>query len=415
MNPKKFSEAMGEVKDGYYEEAANYQPRHKKNSWIKWGAMAACLVTMVCAGARLLPQGSPGSTPSPPPISSGNPSDLPMLTISEDTSGGMGFEGYMAYDISELVSANPWREDLEITTLPVYRNPVTYHEYHVAAGADFDAMRSFLLEVCGRLGLDTDALTITDDVPDEETKREITEKMQMGGGTVPEGYFDPTKLMVKTDGLEIEVDQSMTAKISFAPAVSLPEEYHFTHYASYEDLSAVAEYLKTEYKDLIGIDDPRTNIRGGDYNIDLEQGYQIEFFDAGGSVTQQILHYNFDPVAFYCDDEGKLFLARIFGPDLSQKIGDYPIITPEQARELLAQGTYLTTVPCEMPGMEYVKKVELIYRTGEHEPCYMPYYRFYVELPDMEREGLKTYGAYYVPAVSGEYILNLPTWDGSFN
>ena len=36
MNPKKFSEAMGEVKDGYYEEAANYQPRHKKNSWIKW-------------------------------------------------------------------------------------------------------------------------------------------------------------------------------------------------------------------------------------------------------------------------------------------------------------------------------------------------------------------------------------------
>lgn len=43
--------------------------------------------------------------------------------------------------------------------------------------------------------------------------------------------------------------------------------------------------------------------------------------------------------------------------------------------------------------------MELIYRTGEHEECFMPYYRFYVELPEDEREnGLKTYGAYYVPA-----------------
>ena len=46
----------------------------------------------------------------------------------------------------------------------------------------------------------------------------------------------------------------------------------------------------------------------------------------------------------------------------------------------------------------------------------MPYYRFYVELPDMEREnGLKTYGAYYVPAVKGEYISNMPVWEGTFN
>lgn len=69
-----------------------------------------------------------------------------------------------------------------------------------------------------------------------------------------------------------------------------------------------------------------------------------------------------------------------------------------------------------MPGLDYVAKVELVYRTGELEEYYMPYYRFYVELPNEERDdGLKTYGAYYVPAVDNVYISNMPLWDGSFN
>ena len=28
---------------------------------------------------------------------------------------------------------------------------------------------------------------------------------------------------------------------------------------------------------------------------------------------------------------------------------------------------------------------------------------------------MKTYGAYYVPAVEQRYISNMPSWDGSFN
>lgn len=42
MNSKLFSEAMSEVNDKYYEEAANYQC--KKYRWTKWSAVAACLV-----------------------------------------------------------------------------------------------------------------------------------------------------------------------------------------------------------------------------------------------------------------------------------------------------------------------------------------------------------------------------------
>ncbi len=403
MRKEDFFEVLGELDDDMVKGAE--APMKKKIKWMALGTMAACLAVMVYAGTKLFPQESSHNAP-----------DLPMLTISENTGESMGFEGYMAYDISELVSANPWSEDAAITTLPVYNNPITFNEQMIASGADFGKMRELLLEVAGRMGLDTNELTVTDDVPDEATRQKITEKLQSVGDTVPDGYFDPTRLMIETEGLKIEVDQAMTVKISFDPAVSLPSEYNFTHHSSYEDISDVAEYLKTEYKDLIDFDDPRINIYGGDYNIYSQQGYRIEFFDADGSNTEQIINYNFNRVAFYCNDEGKLFLARVYQPDLSEVVGDYPIITSKKAGELLSNGIYITTVPYEMPGMEYVRKVELVYRTGEQEEYYMPYYRFYVELPEIERaEGMKTYGAYYVPAVSSEYISNMPTWNGSFN
>ena len=49
MNAKEFSEAINEVDDKYYEEAANYQ--YKKPLWLKWGAMAACLCVLISLGA----------------------------------------------------------------------------------------------------------------------------------------------------------------------------------------------------------------------------------------------------------------------------------------------------------------------------------------------------------------------------
>lgn len=395
-----------------YVEAADANPRKKKHVWVKWGGIAACFALIIYAGARLLPR----ENPEPSQENPGNISDLPMLSISKDTSSSMGYEGYMAYEASELVNANPWNNTLELSTLPVYQNPLSYDENQAVSGADFDKMREFILEVAKRFGLDSDALTITDDVPDEETKQIIREKFESVGDSVPEGYFDPTKLIIEAEGLTIEVDQSMTATISFEPAVSLPQEYNFTHFASYEDISTIAEYLKKEYKDFIGIDNPQVNIHGGDYNIYGQQMYSIAFFDETGNGTEKIINYNFNRVTFHCDDEGKLFLARIYQPDLSQKLGDYPIINSNQAEELLSKGNYITTVPYEMPGLEYVEKVELVYRTGTREEYYMPYYRFYVELPEEEREnGLKSFGAYYVPAVDGDYLSNMPTWDGNFN
>ncbi len=53
MNAKLFSKAIGEIKDTYYEEAANY--RRGKPVWVKWGSIAACLAVVVFTAFSVLP------------------------------------------------------------------------------------------------------------------------------------------------------------------------------------------------------------------------------------------------------------------------------------------------------------------------------------------------------------------------
>lgn len=386
--------------------AALYKIYSAAGKYWKWIAVAACLSLAVLTGTWLLSQKTSDTRQT---------EKLPMLSITENTSDDMGFEGYMAYDISELINNNPWSETSQLSVLPVYQNSLSYDGAFNVSGADFGEMREFLIDIASRLGIDANSLTIMDDEPDEEEKQIVTEKME---GDVPEGYFAPTKLIARTSDIEITVDRTMQAVVSFEPAISLPKKYNFSYAASYEQIVDVAEYLKEKYKALIQMKHPQMNICGGDYSkydTKLQQEYQIEFYDKGENDIDAIINYNFNQFAFHCDDNGKLYLASICQPDLSQKMGDYPIINTKKAKELLLKGNYITTVPYKIPGENFIAKVELVYRTGAREEYFMPYYCFYVELPEEERDGLKTYGAYYVPAVEKEYLTNMPLWDGSFN
>lgn len=419
MKPYELLEKIGEINDDFIAEATPISKARRISPFARWVAIAACLALSMFTLYKILPSRSIGPAPGT--------DNLPMLTITEGMNDGMGFEGYMAYDISEIVSDNPWSLSTSISTLPVYKNPLSYDKYSQVIGSDIEKMKELLLSVADRLGIDADRSMITDDAPDENTKAAIIEKFAKAGSSVPKGYFNPSTVTLEKNGIRIEVYQELTATITFNPEIELPEEYTFTHYSTYDQKAEAAEYLKAKYKDLIGMDNAQTNIYGGDYSVfsgeDIEvygkdhaQSYYIEFYEGTGDIVSDIVNYNFNMVAFYPNDEGKLFIARVFQPDLSLLAGDYPIITADEAKKLLNEGHYLTSVPEKMPGLEYVAKVELIYRSYGTEEYFIPYYRFYVELPDMEREnGLKTYGAYYVPAVEEKHITNMPIWDGSFN
>lgn len=369
----------------------------------KYGVMAACfcLLCIAAVGSLFtLPQGSPAP----------DGDTLPMLTVTEDADSALGFEGYLAYDVAELVNANPWNETVRLSTLPVYQNKLSYGEYFHVTGVDSEAMKAVLRDVAARLHMDTDNLEIQDNSAE---CREQAASFEEKGIELPADYTDPsTAVFAVENGVKIEVDAALTATISFEPHLSLPDAYNYTFYAPYEDIAAVSGYLRETFQDLIGMENPQVNIYGGDYDIYHQQQYTIAFYDGSGDITDRIVSYHFNRVVFYCDSDGKLWMARIFHPDLTDKTGDYPVISADEALRLLLDGNYITTVPYEMPGADKVARVELVYRTGTHEKYYMPYYRFYVELPD-EISGLKNYGAFYVPAVDGAYLSDRPVRDGS--
>lgn len=395
-------QAIGKIDDELIANAGEIRSKNRIKMWLSCGAVAACIALVVFAGSVAGWFSPIESSP-----------ELSMLTISED-SGGMGFEGYMAYDISELVNANPWSEDAKLSTLPVFKSKLYRDENMNMRGMDFEAMRAMLLDTAERLGMDTDNLVITDDTPSAEMQAATVEKFASMGEEVPNGYFDPTSLIVEQDGIRIEVVPVMNAIITFDPAKVFPNGLGFHYYSPYEDVEKTAEYIKEEYKELLNMYNPITDINGGDYNIYGERGVDLCFYDGAEDLTQRIINYNFYYTSFSCNESEELFHVCVHNCDLSDKVGDYPIITAKEAKKLLLSGNFVTSVPYDFPGGEYVKKVELIYRTDAG--YYIPYYRFYVELPEAEREGgMKTYGAYYVPAVKEEYIENMPLWDGSFN
>ena len=323
---------------------------------------------------------------------------LPVLTLSFET-GGMGYEGYMAHSFEEIKNANPWSEDLGITHLPVFRNAIVYDNAYCVTNPDWDAMKWEQYSIMERFGVNFQ----------ETTYNGIEDKWAPALEAISEGT-----------SITVDFDLTTTIRVKENPA-TLPAELAYTDYnMPYEQYQQIGAYLQEKYTDFIDMDNPCMNIFGGDSDLYDNQRYEIAFYDACEDPVQRILNYNFNRVQFYVLG-GTLDLFRVYHPDLSDVVGDYPIISTEEARKLLTDHVYATTVPYDFPGEEYIRHCELVYRDNTYETYFLPYYCFYVELPQEQEHsayqtyGLNTYGAYYVPAVEGKYIENMPVWELRFN
>ena len=428
MRGDEFLEKM-ELVDFAYVEAADAKPEKKKAVWAKWGAMAACLclvlAVVLAMGRRSAPRPpgpvdfEPGGTePAGSEPAGSEPDGMKPLTLPELNSGGMGFEGLLFHDISELKNGNPWSEDMELTVLPVYRNG-SYDPSGagVAIGLSEVEMLERLKHAASALGLEVlSTETSTDEV-----------FTLVDGEMVPNTR--PVRIRAETsDGGEIAIFAD--GRIDYwlpnlsGEGVPLPDAYHFTwHDTTDEEAERVLAYLADAYSELLDFAEPK-GVSFGDYNIYGKFKRDYVVYDASGDAVEDILNYHFRSVEFVPDQKGgSLWLIRIWDALLSaEKMGDYPIVSAAEAAERLLAGHYATSAPYAFPGEEYIGKVELVYRTGCFEEIFLPYYRFYVLLPgeaeinaSATENGLVTYGAYYVPAITDEYVANMPTYDGRFN
>lgn len=376
MNAKKFSDAMGALNRRYVEEAALYHKNRIRLPRIMWGAVAACVALAVVVGVNLRPQ-----------------SEAPqaMLTIPTMEQDAMGFESWVGYDIATWDNGNPWNVSMDFTTLPVYRNG-SYHSAGMPTGLSQEAMMDRLEEAAEALGMEIDS----------------PETLQEGSAAV--------QLTASAGGTTIVVEADGTIEVWFEGGLALPEEYSFTDCNTTDaEAAQVLDYLAQQYSALLDFTQPEPTLSGMWNPADGDGGAAsyaraYALYDAAGDDLEDILNYTYHSARFYPDGDGKLSLIRIENSlSCGEKMGEYPVITVDEAVDLLSKGCYITSVPYEITDVEGVDKVELVYRNSRTEEVFLPYYRFYVALPEEQvGDGLITYGAYYVPAVQEDYLSNMP-------
>ncbi len=381
MNAEKLLFAITDIDDFFIEAAENPTQNHSQKRAVVWAALAACIAVIV-TGLFVY-----NSQPD---------KELPMLSVADLNSSGMGMEAYWAYSIDELINTNPWTPDNTPETLPVYKNEL----YSSMSTGNFEStdrkeLEKLLLDAAEKLGMDTSELT---PLYDSRTNTLYVE--------------DKNYCVEITSGLNINV----TAKNKSA----LPEGYTLGYYESYNEYYKSAEYLIDKFSDFLEMDKPVININGGDYDIYGRRSLHLEIYDGAGNAKEQIKAYNFENVRFHTDDEGLLHISKSCIDSLHSSLGSYPVISADEALDMLLDGNYVTSVFQEIKGKDKIKKVEFVYHTSLLSEIFMPYYKFYVEIEhtgDIAKDfpGIKIYGAYYVPAVESRYIEDLPKWDGHIN
>lgn len=388
MNGEELLNKMSDVDEGLIIEAE--KKPIKKRLFIGLGAVCAAALA-ITLGVNTIPK----LTFAEPPV-------LELTGKNLWVYGGGGFEGIHVNDPSELDNGNPWSENMNIRTLPVFTSNSTY--------PDAKKMKETLINAAEFFGLDIDSLEIEDTTLSNEDIENLREQFKEYGAPdeeierVIKNSCSYSKVRTKQNGISIDVDTAFCVNIKFEDGIELPGEYNFSESASEEELSRAGDYLINEYKDLLKMKNPVKNLHA-------EYTGSVEFYDGGKNDKDKIVNYSLNFVRFISNEEGKLWIIRIFTDTDCEKIADYPIISAEEAQKLLAEGGYLTSAPYDITGDEEIGRIELMYRSGIGYEYVLPFYRILVKLPEEynDDKGRSCYGGYYVPAVEGEYLVGVPT------
>ncbi|MBE6901573.1 MAG: hypothetical protein E7478_03795 [Ruminococcaceae bacterium] len=322
--------------------------------------------------------------------------------------GAMGFGGICiwVFDISELDTANPWSADLQLEQLPVFRN-LSYTEHTGGAPVYLseDTMMTMAENVAASLGQTVNNIS--------------SETIGDGMGNPPEEYADKVYYVcADCDEVTIDVYGNGNVKVVYKESVQLPEGYSFSYdNTSDEQGEKTIAYIAQRLRGLLQYDKP-VSYSNNDRDIYQQQHRSYYVYDSSDDIVQDILNYNLKFADIAPRGDGERWLIWMHDAlACSEYLGDYPVITEEEARAILLEGGGIPGVS----GIEEsdIAKVELIYRMGDE--YIQPYYRYFIDttdssLLDAERMGdMKEYSLFHVPAVSAEYLSDFTLWDGIIN
>ncbi len=352
------------------------------------------------------------TTPQDPPkLDFSKYKDLPKISYSDNSVTGMGGGEYLGakdgvvvqkdyLNYSELEQVSPWK-GAALETMPVYMSHST------DLNIDLDKMYARAREAAAALGIPEDSLELTDNYERLAETIETNRKMAKDAGATDEEIDEMINRIIRSvrsmtyveaigGGVRIQVDTSFGTYIVPDEPVKLPDGYNFTKSATDEEKAALVEYFADKYKEILNFSKPTL----GRINAD-----GIHIYDSDCDLTQQIVNYWINSACFGEDHEKAGELSRMWfdTDDNCEKLGDYPILTAEQAEAILKSNKFDDKM--RMPADAKILKTDMVYKNLSGYTAVMPYYEFYVETDDeplFEADIVCT--VYTIPAVPEEFI-----------
>jgi len=181
---------------------------------------------------------------------------------------------------------------------------------------------------------------------------------------------------------------------------------------TFSQLKELGNYLGCKFSIKLGMERP---IACFAYSRD---GYnnQISTYAGKNSLRDRIVSYHFDRIDYRISEFGSGFHISRISPQWLKKVGDYPIISLDQAQTMLENGVFLhdflyTFRSAELfpkepaPSREEVVYTTLLYDTN-HYNVTLPFYLFYAPSQFESKNSETLYRVYYVPAIDLSYIEN---------
>lgn len=288
---------------------------------------------------------------------------------------GMGYEGTDDLSIKNSDNINPWTKNENLETLPVYKN-LRYNNGKLSQTYySEDDLKKRTENFAKFMGLDI----ISGEVVEGEEENEIYNYILQ----TEQGH-------VSTNGASIS----------------------FNIKNGYEHLSLKQTLFcyGSESENVSGIS--RTYSVDGELLSEEKRSYLKH-----NTLVDNIIAFNLQSQYEVKGDNYTNIRSNDFISS-SLKLGDYPIITWQEAQEKLLKGEYVSSADeSQIIGGKLTKDaiadVDLIYYTNSNPELFLPYYRFSVKYYSADLDN-KRYAYFYICAVSDKYLANYEKFDGSY-
>lgn len=175
----------------------------------------------------------------------------------------------------------------------------------------------------------------------------------------------------------------------------------------YENELHILEDFYNKYEALFGFTQPEFKLIEA-YNVHGERFYEYRYVyeGAANNDAEKIINFDFTRARIAISSELGLGAVQLSSPLKYKEVGDYPIISKDEAIAKLLAGEYLANIPDDKQITEDdIAKVEFAYFQSPSTKYFQPVYIFYVELEEHTLEnGLIVHGKYFVPAVEEQYL-----------